>query len=80
MTKQELNTLHELATKLLKERLEELDKEFPEGEYFDEGTNVYSLDSEELYELDDGDRLCEGLDIVIGVVAELKGTDENESK
>jgi len=79
MTKQELNTLHELLEKLQKERLDELNKEYPEvySEELDEEVDVYTLSEEDpmsLYELDDGDRLSEGLDIVIGVVTDLRGT------
>ena len=80
MTKSELDKLHELSTKLLKERLEELDKQYPSGEYFEEGESVYDLDCEELYELDDGDNLCQGLDIVIGVTENLRGEDDKPTK
>jgi len=79
MTKQELDTLYELLEKLQKERLDELNKEYPEvySERLEKDVDVYTLLEEDpmsLYELDDGDRLSEGLDIVITVVAELKGT------
>jgi hypothetical protein len=73
MTKSELNKLHELSTKLLGERLKELDEQYPESD-------IYDLDSEELYDLDDGDRLCEGLDIVIGVVENIRGEDDEPTK
>ena len=77
MTKQELDTLYELLEKLQKERLDELNKEYPEvySEELDEEVDVYTLLEEDpmsLYELDDGDRLSEGLDIVIGVVQDMK--------
>ena len=76
MTKQELNTLYELLKKLQKERLDELNEEYPEvySEELDKDVDVYTLSEQDpmsLYELDDGDRLSEGLDIVIGVVGDL---------
>ena len=79
MTKQELDTLYELLEKLQKERLDELNEEYPEvySEELDEEVDVYTLleqDPMSLYELDDGDRLSEGLDIVIGVVQDMKPT------
>lgn len=68
MTKTELKTLYELLMKLHGERMSELDTEFPEED-------VYNMDPEELYELDDYDRLIEGLDIVIGCIVDMKGVD-----
>lgn len=68
MTKTELKTLYELLMKLHGERMSELDGEFPEED-------VYNMDPEELYELDDYDRLIEGLDIVIGCIVDMKGID-----
>ena len=78
MTKQEIRTLEELLEKLQKERLDELNKEFGEvySEELDKDVDVYTLSEQDpmsLYELDDGDRLSEGLDIVISVVSNMKG-------
>lgn len=78
MTKQEIRTLEELLEKLQKERLDELDKEFGEvySERLDENVDVYTLSEQDpmsLYELDDGDRLSEGLDIVISAVSNMEG-------
>ena len=66
MTKIELNQLNDLLTKLAGERLKELDEENPDAQ-------VYDLDAEELYELDDYDRLMEGIDIVQTCISEMKG-------
>ena len=68
MTKIELKQLNDLLTKLAGERLKELDEEYPDEQ-------VYDLDAEELYELDDYDRLLEGIDIVQTCISEMKGTD-----
>ena len=57
MSKEELKQLKELTEKLLKERLEEHKKQYPD---FDE------WEPEEQYEADDGDRLLEGCDIILG--------------
>ena len=64
MTKQELNTLSDLLLKLQEERLQE---------YRDEGYGIDSVDDEEVMELDDGDNLLQGLDIVFGVVQRIRG-------
>ena len=64
MTKQELNTLSDLLLKLQEERLQE---------YRDEGYDIDSMDDEEIMELDDGDNLLQGLDIVFGVVQRIRG-------
>lgn len=86
MTKSELNQLHNLLTKFYKERLDELNKEFPEGVYserLDENVDVYTLSEQDpttLWELDDGDRLSEGIDIVIGVVENIRGEDDKPTK
>ena len=64
MTKQELNTLSDLLLKLQEERLQE---------YRDEGYDIDSMDDEEIIELDDGDNLLQGLDIVFGVVQRIRG-------
>ena len=71
MTRQELDTLWELACKLRNERLEEIRKEnnFTEEELQE---LVYCQD---LYDIDDGDNLVQSLDIVIGVVEDLKPID-----
>lgn len=64
MTEQELNTLSDLLLKLQEERLQE---------YRDEGYDIDSMDDEEIIELDDGDNLLQGLDIVFGVVQRIRG-------
>lgn len=74
MTRQELDTLWELACKLRKERLEEIKKEndFTEEELQELVDDPYC---EDLYDIDDGDNLIQGLDIVISVVEDLKPTE-----
>ena len=71
MTRQELDTLWELACKLRKERLEEIKKEndFTEEELQELVDDPYC---EDLYDIDDGDNLLQGLDIVISVVEDMK--------
>lgn len=64
MTKQELNTLSELLLKLQNERLQE---------YRDKGYDIDSMDDEEIIELDDGDNLLQGIDIVFYVVQNRRG-------
>lgn len=64
LTKEELNTLHKLLTKLQNLRKQE---------YKEEGYDLDDYEPEEIYEIDDGDRLLEGLDIVIGVVEDIRG-------
>ena len=66
MTTKELNQLNELLTKLMGERLKELDEEYPDND-------IYNMDCEELYELDDGDNLCQGIDIVQTVISNMRG-------
>lgn len=70
MTRQELNTLYELATKLRNERLEETKKE---NDLTDE--DVEEWYDEDWYDLDDGDNLLQGLDIVLAVVKDMKPTE-----
>ena len=65
MTRTELNTLSELLLKLRNERLQE---------YRDKGWDIDSMDDEELIEFDDGDNLLEGIEILIGVVEDMKST------
>ncbi len=71
MTRQELDTLWKLACKLRNERLEEIKKEnnFTEKELQELVDDPYCQD---LYDIDDGDNLIQGLDIVISVVEDLK--------
>ena len=64
MTKEELNQLGDLLEKLRSERIEEINAKDPD---FD------CSDVDDLYEYDDGDRLCEGIDIVYGVICDMKG-------
>ena len=64
MTKQEFNTLSDLLLKLREERLQE---------YRDEGYDIDSMDDEEIIELDDGDNLLQGLDIVFFAARRSKG-------
>ena len=63
MTQNELNTLRELLLKLQEERLQE---------YRDEGYDVDSMDEEEIMELDDGDNLIQGIDLIYCVVQNIK--------
>ena len=74
MTKQELDTLWELACKLRKERLEEIKQEqnLTDEELQELVDDPYC---EELYDLDDGDNLIQSLDNVISIVEDLKATD-----
>jgi hypothetical protein len=74
MTKQELDTLWELACKLRNERLEEIKKEnnLTEDELQELVDDPYC---EDLYDIDDGDNLIQGLDIVISVVEDMKPTE-----
>ena len=74
MTKQELDTLWELACKLRKERLEEIKQEqnLTDEELQELVDDPYC---EELYDLDDGDNLIQSLDNVIGIVEDLKATE-----
>lgn len=55
MTKTKLQQLYDLTGELLKERMDRYEKEHPD---------FYDWDDEEQYNLDDGDRLIEGCDIV----------------
>ena len=74
MTKKELDTLWELACKLRKERLEEIKQE---QDLTDEELQELVDDPyrEDLYDIDDGDKLIQSLDNVIGIVEDLKATD-----
>ena len=74
MTKQELDTLWELACKLRKERLEEIKQEqnLTDDELQELVDDPYC---EELYDIDDGDNLIQSLDNVISIVEDLKATD-----
>ena len=60
MTKEELIQLDSLLEKLRNERVEKLKKSYPDFDFEDD---------EALHELDDGDCLCEGIDIVSGVIS-----------
>lgn len=74
MTKQELDTLWELACKLRKERLEDI----KQGQNLTDEELQELVDDpycEDLYDLDDGDNLIQSLDNVIGIVEDLKATD-----
>ena len=74
MTKQELDTLLELACKLRKERLEEIKQEqnLTDEELQELVNDPYC---EGLYDLDDGDNLIQSLDNVIGIVEDLRPTE-----
>ena len=74
MTKQELDTLWELACKLRKERLEEIKQE---QDLTDEELQELVDDPyrDDLYDIDDGDNLIQSLDNVISIVEELKVTE-----
>lgn len=63
MTRKELDLLSELLLKLQEERLQE---------YRDEGYDVDSMDEEEIMELDDGDNLIQGIDLIYCVVQNIK--------
>ena len=74
MTKQELDTLWELACKLRKERLEEIKQEqnLTDEELQELVDDPYC---EELYDIDDGDNLIQSLDTVVGIIEDLKPTE-----
>lgn len=63
MTKEELKTLHELLMKLGLERENEIVSKAP---YMKQVFEDNDLDT--VYDYDDGDRLIEGIDIVMPVV------------
>ena len=63
MTRKELDLLSELLLKLQEERLQE---------YRDEGYDVDGMDDEEIMELDDGDNLIQGIDLIYCVVQNIK--------
>ena len=74
MTKQELDTLWELACKLRKERLEDIKQEqnLTDEELQELVDDPYC---EDLYDIDDGDNLIQSLDNVIGIIEDLKPTE-----
>ena len=74
MTKQELDTLWELACKLRKERLEDIKQEqnLTDEELQELVDDPYC---EALYGLADGDNLIHSLDNVIGIVEDLRPTE-----
>ena len=74
MTKQELDTLWELACKLRKERLEDIKQEqnLTDEELQELVDDPYC---EDLYDIDDGDNLIQSLDNVIGIVEDLRPTE-----
>ena len=74
MTKQELDTLWELACKLREERLEEIKQEqnLTDEELQELVDDPYR---EDLYDIDDGDNLIQSLDNVIGIIEDLKPTE-----
>lgn len=57
----ELKTLKDLILKLQEERLDK---------YRDEGYDISAMDDNEIYELDDGDNLIQGIDTVFTIVSE----------
>ena len=59
MEKEKLQQLYDLTGELLKERMDRYEKEYPD---------FYDWDDEEQYEVDDGDRLLEGCDIIQNVI------------
>lgn len=59
MTKEELEQLNHLATKLRAERMKELVDE--------NGDEIEEYADEEIYDMDDGDNCIQGCDIVIGI-------------
>lgn len=61
MTIEKLNQLYNLLNELKDQRLEELDEEHPEE-------NVYDMNKEELYDLDDCDCLIEHIDAIKSVI------------
>ena len=70
MTRKELDLLSELLLKLQEERLQE---------YRDEGYDVDSMDEEEIMELDDGDNLIQGIDLIYCVVQNIKPVQEERN-
>lgn len=74
MTRQELDTLWELACKLRKERLEEIKQEqnLTDDELQELVDDPYC---EDLYDIDDGDNLIQSLDNVISLVEDLRPTE-----
>ena len=74
MTKQELDTLWELACKLRKERLEDIKQEqnLTDEELQELVDDPYR---EDLYDIDDGDNLIQSLDNVIDIVEDLRPTE-----
>ena len=74
MTKQELDTLWELACKLRKERLEDIKQEqnLTDEELQELVDDPYC---EELYDIDDGDNLIQSLDTVVGIIEDLRPTE-----
>ena len=74
MTKQELDTLWELACKLRKERLEDIKQEqnLTDEELQELVDDPYC---EDLYDIDDDDNLIQSLDNVISIVEDLRPTE-----
>lgn len=59
MTKEELEQLNHLVTKLKGERMKELVEVH--------GDEISDYNTEEIYEMDDGDNCIQGCDIIAGV-------------
>ena len=74
MTRQELDTLWELACKLRNERLEEIKKEnnFTGEEFQELVDDPYCQD---LYDIDDGDNLIQSLDTIFCIIDDFKPID-----
>jgi len=66
MTREEKYKLTELLEKLRDERILEVAKDYDLTER--EVRKKLCREPEEVYEMDDGDRLLEGIDIVLGVL------------
>lgn len=64
MTDEKLNQLYDLLSELKDQRLKELDAEHPEE-------NVYSMNEEELYDLDDYDCLIQYIDAIKSILEQM---------